>query len=74
MQIGAFLDKGNAMRLQSDLQRRYSTSAKVIEFQGPTGHWVRVNPLAADRTQATQIAQAIRLAEPDAQAWLVRLD
>lgn len=74
VQIGAFLDKDNAMRLQSDLQRRYSTSAKVIEFQGPTGHWVRINPLTADRGQATQIAQAIRVSEPNAQAYLVRLD
>ncbi len=74
VQVGAFLNKSNAMRLQSDLQRRYATSAKVIEFHGPTGDWVRINPLAADRAQATQIAQGIRLAEPDAQAYLVRLD
>ncbi|AFL90194.1 rare lipoprotein A [Terriglobus roseus DSM 18391] len=74
VQIGAFLDKNNAWRLQSDLQRRYATSAKVIEFQGPTGHWVRINPISASRTQALQIASAIRTAEPDAQAYLVRLD
>jgi rare lipoprotein A len=74
VQIGAFLDKNNAYRLQSDLQRRYSTSAKVIEFQGPTGHWVRINPVSSDRTHASQIASAIRTAEPDAQAYLVRLD
>lgn len=74
VQIGAFLDKNNAWRLQSDLQRRYATSAKVIEFQGPTGHWVRINPISASRTQALQIASAIHAAEPDAQAYLVRLD
>jgi rare lipoprotein A len=74
VQVGAFLDRNNASRLQSDLQRRYATSAKVIEFQGPTGHWVRINPISASRTQALQIASSIRAAEPDAQAYLVRLD
>jgi rare lipoprotein A len=74
VQIGAFLDRNNAWRLQSDLQRRYSTSAKIIEFQGPTGHWVRINPITASRTRALQIASAIHASEPDAQAYLVRLD
>jgi rare lipoprotein A len=74
VQIGAFLDRNNASRLQSDLQRRYATSAKVIEFQGPTGHWVRINPITASRTRALQIASAIRTSEPDAEAYLVRLD
>ena len=74
VQVGAFLDKNNAFQLQSDLQHRYSATAKVIEFQGPTGHWVRINPLSASRAQALQIASAIRTAEPDAQAYLVRLD
>ncbi len=74
VQVGAFLDKNNALRLQSDLQRRYATSAKVIEFVGPTGSWVRINPLSASRAQASQIAQSIRAAEPDAVAYLVRLD
>jgi rare lipoprotein A len=74
VQVGAFLDKGNAMRLQSDLLRKYSTVAKVIEFQGPTGYWVRVNPLTGDRARATQVAQSIQTSEPDALAFLVRLD
>ncbi len=74
VQIGAFLDPDNALRLKSDLTRRYAASAKVIEFPGPTGHWVRINPLLPDRAHATQIANAIRPAEPDAQAYLVRLD
>jgi rare lipoprotein A len=74
VQVGAFLDKDNAMRLQSDLLRRYSSVAKVIEFQGPTGYWVRVNPLTGDRAKATQIAQSIQTTEPGALAFLVRLD
>lgn len=74
VQVGAFLDSRNAARLQADLQRRYADTARVIQFQGPTGYWVRVNPVGADRVQARQIAQAIRTAEPDALPYLVRLD
>lgn len=74
VQVGAFVDQGNADRLRADLSRQYSTSAKVIEFAGATGMWVRINPIASDRAHATAIAQAIRVAEPDAQAYLVRLD
>ncbi|GAA3753395.1 septal ring lytic transglycosylase RlpA family protein [Terriglobus aquaticus] len=74
VQVGAFVDQGNADRLRADLSRQYSTSAKVIEFAGATGMWVRINPVSSDRAHATAIAQSIRVAEPDAQAYLVRLD
>ena len=73
VQIGAFQSARNAQRLQDDLQRRYST-AKVIEFQGPTGHWVRINPLGYDKRQAQAIASTLQTAEPDALPYLVRLD
>lgn len=73
VQIGAFQDARNAQRLQDDLQRRYTT-AKVIEFQGPTGHWVRINPLGYDRSRAMAIASTLRTVEPDALPYLVRLD
>ena len=49
--------------------RRYRT-AKVIEFAGPTGHWVRINPVQADRTTAASIAETIHL--PDADPYLIR--
>ena len=74
VQVGAFVDQSNADRLRADLSRQYSTSAKVIEFAGATGMWVRINPVRSDRAHATAIAEAIRVAEPDAQAYLVRLD
>ena len=74
MQVGAFVDQENADQLRADLARQYSTTAKVIEFAGATGMWVRINPIASDRAHATAIAQNIRVAEPDAQAYLVRLD
>ena len=57
------------MQLTNDLSSRYRT-AKVIEFAGPTGHWVRINPAQADHASAERIADAIHL--PDAEPFLVR--
>ncbi len=74
VQVGAFADESNAASLKADLLRRYSTSAKVIEFPGATGYWVRLNPLGGDRARATAIAQSLQPSEAAAQAWLVRLD
>ena len=71
VQVGAFLDQADAVQTKNDLLRRYPT-AKVIEFAGPTGFWVRINPLLPRRGTAESIAAAIHL--PDAEAWLVRLN
>jgi rare lipoprotein A len=73
VQIGAFLDEADAIQLKNDLARRYS-SAKVIEFAGPTGHWVRINPQSADKATAIQIAGRIHVPVPGAQPYLVRLN
>jgi rare lipoprotein A len=71
VQIGAFLDESDAIRLKNELLRRYST-AKVIEFAGPTGHWVRINPAKTDEATANQIARSIHVA--DAEPYIVRLN
>jgi rare lipoprotein A len=71
VQIGVFIDPADAIQLKNDLIHRY-TSAKVIEFAGPTGHWVRITTAAADKTTATRIADSIHL--PDAQPYLIRLN
>jgi len=71
VQIGAFIDQADAIQLKNDLIRRYKT-AKVIEFAGPTGHWVRINPANLDKTSASQIASSIHL--PDALPYIVRLN
>jgi rare lipoprotein A len=73
VQIGAFLDEEDAIQLKNDLTRRYAT-AKVIEFAGPTGHWVRINPRNADKATASQIADSIHIPDPGAQPYLVRLN
>ena len=71
VQIGAFVHEGSALRLQSQLEHEYR-SANVIEFQGPTGYWVRIRPANDDRTRAMAIAQSLQPTEGT--AWLVRLD
>lgn len=73
VQIGAFLDAADAIQLKNDLLRRYST-AKVIEFPGPTGYWVRINPKDEDRATANKIADTIHIPDPGAQPYLVRLN
>ena len=71
VQIGSFYNPEDAVQLKNDLMRRYTT-AKVIEFQGPTGYWVRISPKFPDKTTATQIAEGIHI--PDAEPYLTRTD
>lgn len=71
VQIGAFKDKGKALHLQEQLARRYS-DANVIEFTGPTGHWVRIRPQGDNKQQAEEIENTV---EPqEGAAYLTRLD
>jgi rare lipoprotein A len=71
VQIGAFPHEEDAIQLKNHLIRRYST-AKVIEFAGPTGHWVRINPQVPDRAHADEIASSIHVA--DAEPYIIRTD
>ena len=71
VQIGTFIDQADAIQLKNDLISRYKT-AKVIEFAGPTGHWVRINPVVPNHAAAEKIADAIHL--PDAEPYLIRLN
>ena len=72
VQIGAFPTQEDALQEKADLLQRFP-GAKVLEFAGPTGHWVRINPRVADRQHAADIADSIHL--PDAaQPYMVRTD
>ena len=71
VQIGAFPREEEAIQLKNHLIRRYAT-AKVIEFAGPTGHWVRINPKTPDRAHADEIAANIHV--PDAEPYIIRVD
>jgi rare lipoprotein A len=71
VQIGAFKNEGGAYKLRDQLTRKYHT-ANVIEFTGPTGHWVRIRPLDDDKGRAVEIANQLKPSE--GLAYLVRLD
>ncbi len=71
VQIGAFHSEGKALALERKLQRRYA-SAHVIEFTGPTGHWVRIRPAADDKARAQEIESTVQPEE--GAAYLTRLD
>ena len=71
VQIGAFPHEEDAVQLKNHLMKRYAT-AKVIEFAGPTGHWVRINPQTPDHAHAQEIADSIHV--PDAEPYIIRTD
>jgi rare lipoprotein A len=71
VQIGAFEHEHKAEKLRNELERRYE-DANVIDFEGPTGYWVRIRPQGDNREQAELIARRLKPAEGD--AYLVRLD
>ncbi|MFZ0661774.1 MAG: septal ring lytic transglycosylase RlpA family protein [Acidobacteriaceae bacterium] len=71
VQIGAFPRARTAKKLEEHLAEEYE-SASVIEFTGPTGHWVRIRPENGDKSRAIQIVRTIRIKE--GAAYLVRLD
>ncbi len=71
VQIGAIQSEREAKKLEEHLQKKYST-ANVIEFTGPTGHWVRIRPAHDDKQRAVEIAGKDKPAEGT--AYLVRLD
>jgi rare lipoprotein A len=73
VQIGAFAHESDAVKLKEELLRHYTT-ARVIEFPGPTGYWVRINPKLPDRTHATEVADGIHPRDPAAQPYLIRTD
>ena len=71
VQIGAFSNEKDAIDLKNRLMRRYAT-AKVIEFAGPTGHWVRINPQQPDHAHANEVAESIHV--HDAEPYIIRTD
>jgi rare lipoprotein A len=71
VQIGAFDKAKEAAKLKEKLQRRYET-AKVLQFTGPTGEWVRVRVQDDDKRRAEQVAHETHASQ--GAVFLVRLD
>jgi len=71
VQVGAFSNQEDALKLKERLMKRYHT-AKVLQFPGPTGYWVRVRVLDDDKSRAQEVARIINVDEGG--VFLVRLD
>jgi rare lipoprotein A len=71
VQVGAFTEEDEALKLKEKLQRKYHT-AKILEFAGPTGFWVRVRVLDDDKSRAQEVANIINVDQGG--VFLVRLD
>jgi len=71
VQIGAFQSEDEARKLKEKLQDRYHT-AKVVQFTGPTGEWVRIRPEGDDKQKAQEVAAKTHVKE--GAVFLVRLD
>jgi rare lipoprotein A len=73
VQTGPFATEQDARDLKSALLERYH-GARVAEFPGPTGFWVRIDPLNHTRTDALEIRDWIGSPDPSAIPYLVRID
>ena len=73
VQTGPFTKEHDARDLKTALLDRYRT-AKVAEFQGPTGFWVRIDPADHARADALAIQDWIGNPDPYAAPYLVRID
>ena len=71
VQIGAFQSEHEARKLKEKLQEHYE-NAKVVQFTGPTGEWVRIRPEGDDKQKAQEVASKTHVKEGG--VFLVRLD
>jgi rare lipoprotein A len=73
VQIGAFAQQKDALRLKASLLERYP-QARVLQFAGPTGFWVRITPSVPSHNSANEIARWIGTPAPAALPYVVRTD
>jgi rare lipoprotein A len=71
VQIGAFRQRNGALDLKQALTTQYH-QARMLDFSGATGYWVRVLVQDDDRILAQKIASNIKVSEGG--VFLVRLD
>ncbi|HEV2575849.1 MAG TPA: septal ring lytic transglycosylase RlpA family protein [Acidobacteriaceae bacterium] len=73
VQTGPFKEQRDATDLKEALLKRYR-GARVAEFQGPTGFWVRIDPVDHAHSDALEIQDWIGDPDPTAVPYLVRID
>jgi rare lipoprotein A len=69
--MGAFQSHSAAVQMKNHLLHQYSGS-QVIEFQGPTGYWVRIRVPQDDKQKTREVFEHTRVAE--GAVFMVRLD
>ena len=73
VQTGPFQTQQDAIDLKSALSERYR-GARVADFLGSTGYWVRIDPANRSRTDAGQIAGWIGAPDAQTNSFLVRVN
>ena len=73
VQTGPFKAEGDAIDLKSALSDRYR-GARVSEFRGSTGFWVRIDPADRSRGDAANIATWIGAPDAQTNSYLVRVN
>ncbi len=73
VQAGPFKEEQDALDLKSALSERY-IGARVAEFAGATGFWVRIDPAQRQRKQADEIAFWIGQPDTAVFPYVTRLD
>ncbi len=73
VQTGPFAVVKDALDLKEALVDRYH-GARVAEFTGQTGFWVRIDPVTRGRTEAATIAGWIGTPDAQATSYVVRIN
>lgn len=73
VQTGPFAQVHDALDLKNALLERYR-GARVAEFTGQTGYWVRIDPVTRGRPEASTIAGWIGSPDPQTTAYVVRIN
>ncbi len=73
VQTGPFGLEGDALDLKSTLSERYR-GARVSEFRGSTGFWVRIDPESRSKPDAVGIASWIGAPDAQTNSYLVRVN
>ncbi len=73
VQTGPFTAVNDALDLKATLLDRYH-GARVSEFTGQTGFWVRIDPVTRGRSEATAVADWIGAPDRNINSYVVRIN
>lgn len=73
VQTGPFTAEGDALDLKSALAERYR-GARVSEFRGSTGFWVRIDPASRSRADAGEVAGWVGAPDAQTHSYVVRIN